>query len=488
MQSEVFQDHNKREKKGGPENRINDLSYTEWMKFQKSFFWISDDQTEFEKSVRFFTKEVWPDDRISDILVLGLDGVNPNLLGDRRLVDYHEKFGDLTELIEHVKLIVQGCKKFDFIIIDLRKLLNSTSNFDNRELHEIEDLFICMQVLLREGKYAQIIVNHNSPNGSGFPIAWMIAQLSRKWLRLRDEKIGLEKETQRIEYFLFFQMNEDISFKRIIKPESIHFKGNIQFIPNFVFPKPPPRKKHEILHPAKFPETLVSDFIELFSRPNDTVFDPMVGTGSTIIAANRVGRNAIGVELSPDFANIARRRIQDEKNPSLFEEFASKVKGEVYVGDATDIHSITELKNRTFEYVITSPPYWSMLNNPGSENQRNRKQKGLKLAYSTNERDLGNVNDYDSFLDLLNIVYRSIAHLLTVGGKMTIIVKNVKRDHILYPLAWDIVEMLSSDQGDYNYLGNTFWCQDDVPLKPFAVGTHWVSNILHQYCLHFEKR
>ena len=149
---------------------------------------------------------------------------------------------------------------------------------------------------------------------------------------------------------------------------------------------------------------------------------------------------------------------------------------------------IPELRNRRFEYAITSPPYWSMLANPGSENQAARRQKNLPLVYSDDEADLGNVADYGDFLDLIERVYADLADFLTDDGMLTVVVKNVKRHHVLYPLAWDLTMRLCGAGGKYSYAGTTMWCQDDVGLKPFAVGIYWVSNVLHHYCLHFQKR
>jgi hypothetical protein len=129
-----------------------------------------------------------------------------------------------------------------------------------------------------------------------------------------------------------------------------------------------------------------------------------------------------------------------------------------------------------------------MLKNPGSENQRARRQRNLPLIYSREEDDIGNVSDYDTFVELLVGVYEQVASRLARNGHLTVVVKNVKRNHVIYPLAWDLVRQLSSRRGPYLYLGTSLWCQDDIGLKPFAVGIHWVSNVLHQYCLHFRKR
>jgi hypothetical protein len=137
---------------------------------------------------------------------------------------------------------------------------------------------------------------------------------------------------------------------------------------------------------------------------------------------------------------------------------------------------------------VASPPYWNMLHNSGSEGQRARRNKKLRLVYSQSELDVGNIHDYQAFVFTLKEIYENIEPLLERDGRLTIITKNVKQEGLLYTLAWDLVDELSGKNGKFNFLGYTLWCQDDTPLKPFAIGHHWVSNILHHYCLHFMRR
>ncbi len=72
----------------------------------------------------------------------------------------------------------------------------------------------------------------------------------------------------------------------------------IKFTKSWFIHKPPPRKGNEILHPAKFPESLVEEFISFFTKENGWVFDPFLGTGSALIASGKLGRNAVGIELN----------------------------------------------------------------------------------------------------------------------------------------------------------------------------------------------
>lgn len=62
-------------------------------------------------------------------------------------------------------------------------------------------------------------------------------------------------------------------------------------------------------HPAPFPVTIPERLIKLFSFAGDTVLDPFVGTGSTMLAAIETGRNSIGNDIEPSYAAIAKTRL-----------------------------------------------------------------------------------------------------------------------------------------------------------------------------------
>ena len=65
-------------------------------------------------------------------------------------------------------------------------------------------------------------------------------------------------------------------------------------------------------HPAPFPTELAYRLVRMFSFWGDTVLDPFMGTGTTLLAAARCGRNAIGVEIEPLYIQKARIRLEGE--------------------------------------------------------------------------------------------------------------------------------------------------------------------------------
>jgi site-specific DNA-methyltransferase (adenine-specific)/site-specific DNA-methyltransferase (cytosine-N4-specific) len=62
-------------------------------------------------------------------------------------------------------------------------------------------------------------------------------------------------------------------------------------------------------HSAAFPEELPAWFIRLFTKEYDTVMDPFMGSGTTIYAANRLRRNAVGIEIVPDYYNAVKKSV-----------------------------------------------------------------------------------------------------------------------------------------------------------------------------------
>jgi DNA modification methylase len=261
-------------------------------------------------------------------------------------------------------------------------------------------------------------------------------------------------------------------------------KAWIKFQKSWFVHNPPPRSKQVLRHPAKFPESLAREFIEFFTKRGQTVLDPMVGTGSALVAALQAGRNSYGVELNPAYAEIARQVVAEER--AALGEAADGLVAQVITADSACFsalaagHGLPE-----FDFVLTSPPYWDMLRARGAETQKKRRAApGLDVFYSDDPADLGNVRDYEEFVERLAHIYAGLKPHLRPGAYLTIIVKNVKKGGKIYPLAWDLARLLGNT---YTLKDERIWCQDDIRLAPFGMGNAWVSNTFHHYCLQFRN-
>ena len=63
-------------------------------------------------------------------------------------------------------------------------------------------------------------------------------------------------------------------------------------------------------HSAAFPEELPEWFIKLFTKTHDTVLDPFMGSGTTVMVANRMKRHSIGIDITPEYYEMVKEQVQ----------------------------------------------------------------------------------------------------------------------------------------------------------------------------------
>lgn len=467
-----------------PRNRFNLISSKEWLPFQKSWFIHSDDSAMFRSNVRFFTKS---DEEIINVFVDGLarDKVD-TILNEEKL-----------------RKVSVTSKNISFAYLDLRKELEKIRNKTEYEslVNNIVTKLNKIFDRLDERRFVCIVVKNIYLESNYLPFAWDIGKISGSIFSLKDEKIGCvsAKNKKTVQgsrlhgnenfYCIYLRKDEnsprfkglDVSKSNIKWDNHIADKPNL---PSWFVLKPPPRKKDEILHPAKYPEELVDLYVNAITSEDSNIYDPMSGTGSTQVGAIRNKRNGYGMELSPFFAEIALNRCQSLVNPAQKSLFESKIHSSfIIIND--DSRNFRKHKFPLIDYIFTSPPYWDMLNMKGAENQAKRIEKGLQTNYSEDTLDLGNISDYDTFIRSLCSIYFEHIEILKKGSYMTIVVKNIKKKGSNYPFAWDLAFLL---QEKFELLPENFWLQDDISIAPFGYGYTWVSNTFHQYCLNFRLR
>lgn len=459
-------------------NRFNNITSKEWLPFQKSWFIDQGDEEMYRSNLRFF---------------LRLDGSLP-----QNILFWGDELGRKTiqKVAKSLKIKVffpeykRKLPALQLLFVDIRRQQEQLSLSRYKKLkNKIQAFVQTAYPSLIDRRFLAIAHRNTLYRGQYLPFVWDMTYMLRTGLSARDEKIGcLPTASPSKKYAPFAQATYYVSFFRkdeltegnFQSPE-IDFFQNTKLkknfpkeVPNWKIFRPKRRNKKEILHPAKFPEEIARFFIQRFSQPGDLVFDPMSGTGSTQLAAMQEHRQGGGTELSTFFYDIASTRLDNYVTEHPNQKFKLRLK---------DARKITKRDFSTIHYLFTSPPYWDMLNMKGAENQATRKAKGLQLNYSDDTHDLGNISDYDKFVDELCSIYFKLAQKMASGSYMTIIVKNIKKKGKNYPLAFDLGWKL---QEKLTLLPEFFWLQDDLRLAPYGYGYTFVSNTFHQYCLTFQ--
>ena len=242
--------------------------------------------------------------------------------------------------------------------------------------------------------------------------------------------------------------------------------------------------KIEREHPAPFSYQDVQRLIEFFTKPGATVLDPFVGVGSTLKACAIAGRDGIGIELVDRWSKLARKRLMTEVPP----EYLAQTSQVVLKGDARDL--IGTIRPESIDFVVTSPPYWGILNKPADHKVRTlRVEAGLATRYSRDTADLANIESYPAFLIELGRVFAGCHSALRPGAYLAIVVGDFRHASRYVPYHADIIRLLSEQlpHTSYELSGITILAQNAKPLFPYGYPFAYVPNVHHQYVLIFRK-
>jgi DNA modification methylase len=226
------------------------------------------------------------------------------------------------------------------------------------------------------------------------------------------------------------------------------------------------------IHPSPKPPQLMRDIIAFFTKSGGWILDPFMGVGGTLIGASLLpDRNAVGIEI-------------EEKYIEVFKETCARnglKQQTTFCADSRKILEIDDLKNKTFDLILTDPPYANMLSRKRTGGDR--KDKG---AFTSDERDLGNIT-YDKFMPELGGIIKDNTSLLKNKGYLVIFCKDMqptKENHNL--LHADIINEICKIPYIY-FKGYKIWYDKTINLYPYGYPFSYVSNQLHQFILIFRK-
>ena len=237
------------------------------------------------------------------------------------------------------------------------------------------------------------------------------------------------------------------------------------------------KNKDTELHPARYPEEMVKEFISFFTKKHQLVLDPFLGSGSTLIACKETGRDGIGIELTKKYSEIAKKRVSQQ---DLF-----NTKQKIIHANALDMKKYIKEK---VDFIITSPPYWNMLKKSRGNvksAQKIRDEKGLDTHYSENKKDLGNLEKYEDFIEALGKIFDKAYDVLKDEKYMVIVIQNLRTSEgFVRPLAWVLQKRVSKK---FKFMGEKIWCQNTKKLGIWGYPSVFVPNYHHHYCLIFKK-
>lgn len=247
-----------------------------------------------------------------------------------------------------------------------------------------------------------------------------------------------------------------------------------------------PHAQIERQHPAPFSFQDISQLISFFTKQGMTVLDPFGGVGSTAKAAAVTGRKAISIELQQQWHDLAIHRLEVEvaKGAATEHQFINRDSRE----------ALWELESECVDFVVTSPPYWTILNKKADHKvKKERLENDLATNYSNGDpKDLANLSDYSEFLDVLVSDFMlPSARALRTGKYLCMVVSDFRNKSEFVSFHSDIIQRFNGaevpDGGKIMLQGVKILLQNHKSLLPYGYPFAYVENIHHQYILIFRK-
>lgn len=254
-----------------------------------------------------------------------------------------------------------------------------------------------------------------------------------------------------------------------------------------IFSNPSKRDELKIQHPATFAESDIGELIKFFTKKGEHILDPFVGVASTSISSLSLGRKSTGIDLTKRWINLGKKRIKRSHSGVFINENIKKIKENkvnLICGDAREI--LDKLGDETFDFIVTSPPYWSILKNKSHKIKRERSAKGYFMEYSKKKGDLGNIPFYGDFLNKLVEIFDRCKDVLKKGKYLCIIVSDFQNKSNFHMFHADLAKLLVDD--GWQLRGNTILVQNNKNLYPYGMPFAYVPNIIHQNILIFRKK
>lgn len=298
-------------------------------------------------------------------------------------------------------------------------------------------------------------------------------------LKVKKQKIKYQEETKEHltsrETQALYSNKIDIQYQRVCncKPTHINCQTPKEWIKSqlgvwqFTYEKRDIRDR--TLHPATFPISLARKVIDLFSHCGELVLDPFVGSGTTLVAAQDCGRNAIGFDLKKEYVDLCSQRLSQN---SLF----GNTKQLAIQDDALNIPAY--LEEETVKLIFTSPPYSNLLNrarkNKSRRGDERKNEQYLKVEqYSQDPRDLGTMS-LEKYTKEMGDIYERLLPLLKPKGHCVINVPDMWWENKRITIHIALVEELR--KRGYELRNIIIWDRTNIVNRIGIFG--WPSNYI----------
>lgn len=234
------------------------------------------------------------------------------------------------------------------------------------------------------------------------------------------------------------------------------------------------KEESALKHPAMFPTALAQRLIKCFTHSEaNLIMDPFAGVGSTLLAAKELGKDAIGLEISPEYVEIAKGRL------SQMTLFGEESEIEIHAVDSRELYRL--VSPNSVDMVITSPPYWDILLQKRTADNKQQRD------YGDTEEDLGKIRDYEKFLLELRIIFELVYGAMKPKSYCCVIVMDLRKKNHFYPYHIDISDLMREIGFIFDDIIIWDRAHEYNNLRPLGYPSVFRINKVHEFILIFQK-
>ena len=191
----------------------------------------------------------------------------------------------------------------------------------------------------------------------------------------------------------------------------------IEYSPEFTtvwsFPERGNWATHKSSYRGNFAPQIARNIIEMYSQRGETILDPMVGGGTTIIEAKLLVRNAIGLDINPQAIEITKEALKFNHHPTSNQ-----------IVNRADARDLSFIEDNSIDLILTHPPYMNII-----------KYSDGKIA-----EDLSNIGSLPIFCDQIEIIAGELFRVLKPDKYCAILIGDTRKGRHYVPLAFRVLE------------------------------------------------
>jgi len=218
---------------------------------------------------------------------------------------------------------------------------------------------------------------------------------------------------------------------------------------------------HKPTYRGNFAPQIARNVIEMYSEKGETILDPMVGGGTTIIEAKLLVRNAIGIDINPKAVEITKEALKFNHHPA-----SNQI---IKTGDA---RKLDFLKDNSIDLVLTHPPYLNI----------------IKYSENKIEGDISHIGSMPMFCDEIEKIAKELYRVLKPDRYCAILIGDTRKSRHFVPLAFNVMK---------RFLSAGFILKEDIVKVQHNCSStgRWVKQskndkfylIMHEHLFVFRK-